>query len=95
MARLSSPHVPLSAGSHASIRRQIKGFAPAPTGNAPVLPYVIKDSPIFTNSERLIIEFLFHFIQQVSLINLGFVSLDMLFQDECYAKLEAKEFTCF
>lgn len=53
--------------------------------------YVIKDSPIFTNNERLIIEFLFHFIQQVSLINLGFVSLDMLFHDECYTKLEAKE----
>src|SRR5690606_11585131 len=55
--------------------------------------YVIKDSPIYTNSERLIIEFLFHFIQQVSLINLESVSLDMLFQDECYAKLETKEFT--
>lgn len=55
--------------------------------------YVLKDSPVFTTIEGLAIEFLFHFVQQVSLINLEFISLDMPFQDECYTKLESKECT--
>lgn len=53
--------------------------------------YVIKDSSFFTNIEGLIIEFLFHFVQQVTLINLESISLDMPFQDECYTQLESKE----
>lgn len=55
--------------------------------------YVLKNSPIFTTIEGLAIEFLFHFVQQVSLINLESISLDIPFQDECYAKLESKECT--
>lgn len=53
--------------------------------------YAIKDSSVFTNIEGLVVEFLFHFIQQISLINLESISLDMPFQDECYTKLESKE----
>lgn len=53
--------------------------------------YMIKTSSIFTNAEELVIEFLFHFIQQVSLIHLESISLDMYFQDDCYTKLESKE----
>lgn len=53
--------------------------------------YVVKDSTVFTNIEGLVIEFLFHFVQKVSLINLESISLDMSFQDECYTKLESKE----
>ncbi|NFF65950.1 hypothetical protein FDF69_06580 [Clostridium sporogenes] len=55
--------------------------------------YVLKNSPIFTTIEGLAIEFLFHFVQQVSLINLESISLDIPFQDECYTKLESKECT--
>lgn len=54
--------------------------------------YVIKESSIFTNAEELIIEFLFHFVQQVSLISLESISLDMPLLNEVYAKLESQEY---
>lgn len=57
--------------------------------------YVIKDSSIFTDIEKLIIEFLFHFIQQISLINLDSISLDMPFLEEVYTKLGSKEYITF
>lgn len=53
--------------------------------------YVIKESSIFTSDEKLVLEFLFHFVQQVSILSLESVSLDMPFSDEVYLKLESKE----
>lgn len=54
--------------------------------------YLIKDSSVFSDDERLVIEFLFHFVQQISLINLESISLDIPFSREAYTKLESREF---
>ncbi|SHI17526.1 hypothetical protein [Sporanaerobacter acetigenes] len=52
--------------------------------------YVIKNS-LFTKDEELAIEFLFHFIKQISSVNLDLISLDMPFADEVYDKIQSEE----
>ncbi len=54
--------------------------------------YVIKNS-IFTKDEEIAIEFLFHFVQQISILSLDLISLDMTFSDEVYDKIQSAENT--
>lgn len=50
--------------------------------------YVIKESIFRKEEECLAVEFLFHFMREVSVIELGLVSIDMPFEEEVYSKMK-------
>ena len=52
--------------------------------------YVIKKS-LFKEEEELAIEFLFHFMKEISVIDLNLLSIDMPFEEEVYSKIDSVE----
>ena len=52
--------------------------------------YVIKNS-MFNKEEELAIEFLLHFMMQISSIDLDLLSIDMPFENEVYSKIQSAE----
>lgn len=53
--------------------------------------YLIKNNTIFKEDECLVVDFLFHFVQRISLIDLESVSLNISFQKEVYEKIEEEQ----
>ncbi|WP_340083796.1 hypothetical protein MHB50_11230 [Siminovitchia sp. FSL H7-0308] len=55
--------------------------------------FVTKNTSIFSEDECLIVDFLFHFVQRISIIDLHSLSLNMPFSKEVYEKIIIEENT--